>query len=249
MLDAGPIDLIDAAAAAGFDGVGLRLSADHDPGRSGRDAASVAAHARRRGVSVDDVEVHRIGTDDGAAPLLDAAVVVGASRVLVVSDRGERSATIAGLRDVVAAAGERGLTVGLEYMAWTDPSSPLEALQVADETGCGVVVDLLHHVRVGAGVAELEAIVASGRLAWVQLCDGPSVAPRDLLHEARHHRLAPGAGDLPLVDLLAVVPPAVPLSVEVQSDALAAGHLPAERAMILAAATGAVLAQLPNTTG
>ena len=99
-----------------------------------------------------------------------------------------------------------------------------------------IVADVLHHHRVGAGVAELRALVDSGRLGWIQLCDAPQDAPADLLHEARHARLAPGSGALPLDELLAIVPAGIVRSVEVQSDAMAAMS-PSERAALLAAAS------------
>jgi sugar phosphate isomerase/epimerase len=44
------------------------------------------------------------------------------------------------------------------------------------------------------------------------------------LTEARHHRLPPGEGELDGAALIAQVPEHVPLSVEVQSDALVAAR-------------------------
>jgi sugar phosphate isomerase/epimerase len=98
------------------------------------------------------------------------------------------------------------------------------------------VVDLLHHTRLGEGADELRAVVASGRLGWVQVCDAPATAPVDLLDEARHRRLPPGDGRLPLDVLLGEVPADVVRSVEVQSDAMAARLAPVERAAALYAA-------------
>jgi sugar phosphate isomerase/epimerase len=236
MLDVAAPDLVAAAAAAGFDSVGLRRSGEH-----GSDGAGVLAATARTGCAVHDIEVHRITTppaDPGR--LLDDAAALGAAAVLVVSDLADRGATVDAVGRLVAAAAERALTVGLEYMAWTDPSAPLDAIDVADATGCRLVVDVLHHVRVGAGPAELAAIVAAGHLGWVQLCDAPLDAPDDLVHEARHDRLPPGAGMLPLRALLDVVPVGTPISVEVQRDALRA-VAPSDRARLLHDATRAVL--------
>lgn len=239
--------LLDAAAAAGFDGVGLRLSGEHaatDPARLGALAASL-------GLTVHDVEVYRI--DDAApdpGPLLDAAAAVGAAALLVVSDLADRSATLDALSSLRERCDAHHLRLGLEYMAWTNPSGPLDAIDVAAATGCELIVDLLHHLRVGAGAAELDAIVASGRLGWVQLCDAPPTAPtgRDaLIHEARHGRLVPGAGGLDLAPLLARIPSDVTISVEVQSDVLSS--VPAgERAQRLHDAARAVLGH-PSSTG
>lgn len=239
--------LLDAAATAGFDGVGLRLSGEHtvdDPARLGARAAAL-------GLSVHDVEVYRIdGSATNPEPLLDAAAAVGAATVLVVSDLPDRAATVDALEAMREECAARGLRLGLEYMAWTNPSHPLAAIDVAEQTGCELVVDLLHHVRVGAGAEELEAIVASGRLGWVQLCDAPASAPAGreaLIHEARHGRMLPGMGELDLAPLLACVPTDVTVSVEVQSDELLAFD-PGRRAQLLHDRARTVLGH-PSSTG
>lgn len=243
MLDQ-PVDaILEAAAAAGFDGVGLRLSAEHrvaDPGALRTRAASL-------GMTVFDAEVHRIGTDTpGPAPLVEAAAAAGAEALLVVSDLPDRAATVDRLADLSARCRRAGLRLGLEYMAWTTPAEPLDAIAIAEAVGCELLVDVLHHVRVGAGVAELDAVVESGRLGWVQLCDAP-LAPPDgpfpaaWIHEARHARCPPGAGELPLAALVARLPPDVDVSVEVQSDELAAVP-PLERARLLHDSSRSILA-------
>lgn len=240
MLDQPTEIVIEAAAAAGFDGVGLRLSGEH-----------AVPQSTGPGVPVHDVEVYRIdGSATNPEPLLDAAAAAGARAVLAVSDRNDRSATIDSLAALREQCHVRGLRLGLEYMAWTDPSDPLDAIDVALATHCEIVVDLLHHVRVGAGVDELDAIVASGRLGWVQLCDAPAATPvgRDaMIHEARHGRLLPGTGELDLAPLLACLPADVTVSVEVQSDPLLA--VPAhQRAQQLHDAARRALGH-PSSTG
>ena len=253
MLDTDPDTLLRVAAAAGFDGVGLRLSAGH----AVDDPAALGERARVQGLIVHDIEVYRIAADAlNPEPLLDAAAAAGARRVLVVSDLPDRSATVEALHALAVQCGVRGLRLGLEYMAWTNPSSPSAAIDIADEVGCELLVDVLHHERVGAGVADLDAIVDAGRLGWVQLCDAP-LAPPDgpfpaaLLHEARHARLPPGRGGLPLDRLLARVPAGTTFSVEVQSDELL-GVAPAERARLLHDSARSVLHgpdQSPRSTG
>lgn len=242
MLDVAPEVFIDVAAAAGFDGIGLRASAEHHPtGAPG--VEGIRDRSRHRGLRIADVEVFRLGTstDVELDALIAAAGALGAGALLVVSDLASEDATGAGLTDVAGRCRPAGIVAALEYMAWTTPSDPLTAIDVALATGCRLVVDLLHHHRVGAGIDELRAIVESGTLGWVQLSDGPFAAPDDLLHEARHGRLLPGAGELPLAELLAVVPADTPISVEVQSDELA--HLaPAQRAVLLHDAARRVLA-------
>lgn len=238
MLDVSAATLVDVAAGAGFDGVGLRLSAEH----GGGDPSALRARAERLGVTVHDTEVYRIGHGSDSDELIERSVAVGASALLVVSDLPDRAATADALRGLTDRARVHSLGIALEYMAWTTPSSPADALAMAREVGCVLVVDLLHHVRVGAGRAELDAIVDAGVLGWVQLCDAPAEAPTDLLHEARHGRVPPGRGALPLHELLRSVPAGAAVSVEVQSDDLARLP-PAERAHLLHDTARAVLAE------
>lgn len=217
MLDVSADELIETAADAGFDGVGLRISGEHGDG----ELAALGARASAHGLIVHDTEVYRIGRRSPAPDeLIDRSVAVGASALLVVSDLADRAGTVAALGDLTDRCHGVGLEVALEYMAWTMPSAPADAVAMAREVGCRLVVDLLHHVRVGAGRAELDAIVDAGVLGWVQLCDAPIEAPADLVREARHGRLPPGRGGLPLRELLASVPAGTAISVEVQSDDL-----------------------------
>lgn len=245
-LDQPAMVLIEAAAAAGFGAVGLRLSGEH----AVADPAALGAAARAAGVTVHDCEVYRIDASRrDPRPLIDAAAAAGAAHLLAVSDLDDRETTVERLAELVALARPHGVRIGVEYMAWTEPSDPAGAIEVAERTGCVIVVDVLHHTRVGAGPDELDAIVASGRLGWVQLCDaGPGPDPDGLLDEARHGRLTPGTGILPLRALLARVPAAVTISVEVQSDDLLALS-PGERARLLHDAATAVLGHSPNSTG
>jgi sugar phosphate isomerase/epimerase len=247
VLDQPAAVVIESAAAAGFDAVGLRLSGEHAVG----DAAALGALARSAGVAVHDCEVYRIDAarlDPG--PLLEAASAAGAANVLVVSDLDDRTATVDRLGELVTQAHPLGVRVGVEYMAWTDPDGPIGAIDVAAGAGCVIVVDLLHHVRVGAGADELDAVVESGHLGWVQLCDAHPPAPGrdDLVAEARHRRLPPGRGTLPLRALLDRLPADVTISVEVQSDDLL-WLSPLERARLLFDTSAAVLGQSPSSTG
>lgn len=256
VLDVAPVDLIEIAAAAGFDGVGLRLSHDHavDAASARRVAAALAA----TGLVLHDVEVHRIGSGSDIGALADRAAQLGARRVLVVSDVVGDDAlarTQVELGRVVERCGSVGLSVGLEYMAWTTPCSSVDAARLAEATGCVVVVDVLHHVRLGEGPDELSALIDSGHLGWYQLCDaparGPGVEHALLIDEARHQRQLPGRGELPLQGLLRLMPADMSASVEVQSDDLMCGVGIDERVRLLYVSARTVLRQAhqPNSTG
>jgi sugar phosphate isomerase/epimerase len=248
MLDQPADVLLAAAAAAGFDGVGLRLSAEHGT----LDPAEVRMHAERVGLTIHDAEVHRItDTATDPRPLIERARRREPSQCSWSRMRTSGRHTLGELTRFAAGCAEHGLIAGLEYMAWTTPSGPADAVEVARLTGCRLVVDVLHHVRVGGTAEQLRAIVDAEVLGWVQLCDAPLAPPADgdLLREARHGRLAPGAGALPLRALLAEVPDGTTISVEVQSDALLSVD-PHERARRLHDAAVSVLGgQSPSSTG
>ncbi len=245
MLDQPDEIVIDAAADAGFDGVGLRVS----PTMRSSDIETSRCTPRRQGLMVHDTEVlsHRRRMQPDPRPLIEQSAAIG---------RRPRCSSCPTCRTVRRPGGvdgtdgddaeQHGVRVGLEYMAWTNPSAPVDAIDIADETGCVLLVDVLHHVRVGAGIDELDAIVESGRLGWVQLCDAPLASPAgstldSLIHEARHGRVPPGHGELPLRELLARLPADVTISVEVQSDTLLAMQ-PLARARLLHDASRSVLA-------
>lgn len=249
MLHVDPFTLASAAAAAGFDGIGLRLSAEH--ALQPRERSSLRALVEALGLFIHDAEVHRISASStDPRPLIEAAHDVGARNLLVVSDLPQTAEgnqqTEEELAALVSLCGTAGMRVGLEYMAWTNPCTSADAVRLAGATGAAVLVDVLHHTRIGEGVNELTRLVRSGRLGWVQVCDAPLQRPDDLIDEARHRRLPPGEGSLPIADLLSAISTDVVLSVEVQSDALAAQLTPNELAALLYAASSGYAV---NTTG
>ncbi|GEL21593.1 xylose isomerase [Pseudonocardia sulfidoxydans NBRC 16205] len=253
VLDAGPETTLDAAAAAGYDAAGLRLDPDTDP------AAAVALRRRAddHGLTLLDLEVVRLGPDrsiDEALRLLDLAVVLGARFLLTVSSHPDPADTRAELATLVKAATGGPTRIGLEFMRFTRIPTLAAAVATLDDIGAepsaaAVLVDALHLHRSGETPADVAAVaaVAPERIGYWQICDGPAAAPADvdgvdgLVHEARHHRLPPGEGDLPLHDLVAALPDGLPVSVEVQSDHLAAALDPTTRARRLLEATRATL--------
>jgi sugar phosphate isomerase/epimerase len=233
VLDVSAVGAVDVARDAGFDGCGLRPTAEELAPRR-------LAELRRRlddsGLVLLDLEVIRLHPEDDAAAhdqLLDAAAFLGAAHVLAVSEHPEVAASVDAVGRLADRAHARGLRIALEFMVFTAVRSLDEALHVIAEAGAGnvgVLVDALHLQRSG-GVPEDLIGIPAGRLAYVQLCDAGREGPPDLADEARHHRLLPGEGHLPLRALAAAAGPDVPLSIEVQSDALLATTSADERAV------------------
>jgi sugar phosphate isomerase/epimerase len=233
VLDAGSRGTLRAAAGAGYDAAGLRPAPD-ETGRA--DAASLRVLADDLGLAVLDLEVVRLGPDACLADhlrLLEVAQILGARYLLTVSSHPDRTATTDELGRLSAASAGGPTRVVLEFMRFTRVGTLTEAVEIATAADAVVLVDALHLARSGGTPADLAA-VAPERIGYLQICDAPAVAgPWPLAEEARHRRLPPGQGDLPLAALLEHAPPDVPVSVEVQSDRLAAELPPGERARTL----------------
>ena len=243
VLDATHEETIDAAAEAGFAAVGLRFT--EPPGE--RRLAALTGRVAASGLRVLDVEVARLGPRPASdfGWLVDAAGALAARFLLTISEHDDPSWT----REQVTALCERaaplGVAVAVEHMLFTAVRRLPDAHALVEGTGCPnatVLVDLLHLARAGDDV-ELLSGEAGRRVGYVQVCDAPAAGPASdegLQEEARHHRLMPGEGELPVRSFLDAAD-GLPVSVEVQSDDLAAGCSAAERARLAMRATRAVL--------
>jgi sugar phosphate isomerase/epimerase len=222
-------EVIEAARRAGFDSVGLRLIDDRafDPEPLVGDSAfrrEVIARLDHHGLRVLDVEVVRLAeaSGDPAWPAaFESAAQLGARNVLVVCWDRDVSRAAAAFARACEVAGACGLRCALEFMPFSGVRTLQEAVRVAEAAPAagGVLVDALHLHRSGATPSDVRAAIAvrPDIVPYVQLCDAPRQPPADItpLEEAIGHRLQPGEGELPLAELLAVVPFSVPVSIEV----------------------------------
>lgn len=223
-----PPALVEAAAAAGFDAVGLRLiqvtptspgyPLMDDPGMMRATKAALSA----TGIAVDDIEFVKITPEidlDALNPVLDAGAELGARHIIASPYDDDLSRLSDRLAALHAAARARGLSAVLEFFPWTVVPD-LAACRAMVETagpGVGILVDSLHFDRSGSSLSDLAAIPAD-RLPFAHLCDAPVAPPyttEELLRAAREDRLAPGDGDIDLGAFLAALPPDLPLGLEI----------------------------------
>lgn len=192
--------------------------------------------------------------------ILDIGAALGAENALVVSSDPDTEATATKLATLATHASGTGVRVALEFAAFTEVrrlSDALALLARAELADISLLVDPLHFARTGGRPRDLEAVPHS-RLAYAQFCDAPAEGPhpddRDaIIHEAVDLRLMPGDGALPLTELLAILPEALPLSVELRSKALRDSFSDAtDRARAVLDATVAMLyggnGRLPETS-
>jgi sugar phosphate isomerase/epimerase len=104
-----------------------------------------------------------------------------------------------------------------------------------------VLIDNLHLARTGGTVADVAAANPT-RLPYVQLCDAPASAPDQLVVEALDGRLTLGAGELPVSELVDVLPAHTALSFEIRSAQLRSAYPdPTDRARHVLETTRAFL--------
>ena len=243
LLDRPPSEAVRVAATTGWDALGLRFE---PPGPDDAEVRQLRRLLDDYGVGLLDVEFVRLGPDSDPEwhrRLVGVATVLGARHLLVVSVHPDRGRTAEEFAALCATAADLGrVRPVLEFMRFTAVARLADAVAIVRAAGTGgVLVDALHLHRGGTPPSAL-ADVEPALLPYLQLCDAPRDGPDDpsaLAYEARHERLPPGEGGLPLHDLLAALP-SVPVSVEVRCDALL-GHAASQRATRLLDATDALL--------
>lgn len=234
-IDTHPVDLIEAAAAGGFEFCGLRLVAPR-PGDPlvpvvGDEAAVKAIERKLRdtGLRVLDIEAVWLAPDtdvESLRPAVETGARLGARYLLVVGFDADRARLLDNLQALSTMADSFGLRVMLEFITYTTIRNPAEALSLIRDsgTGAGMLIDALQFFRAGSDPDELAACDRS-LFPYMQICDAPLRAPSTIeerRREARTARLLPGEGELPLDRLLARLPPDVILSLEVPSSRLTA---------------------------
>ncbi|MGH3209065.1 MAG: sugar phosphate isomerase/epimerase family protein [Trebonia sp.] len=253
LLDIAPPEFVSLAAAAGFDAVGLRIAPvtrDEETWPLSPGSPMLTETLGRcadTGVSVHAAEaiVFRPGADlSGCERVIDTAAALGARYLNVICDDPDT----ARFADLFASLADLGRAAGvcpvIEFTAWRPIRDLAGAVGIARQSdGGALLLDTLHIQRCGVSLSELAAVPPS-LLSYLQLCDAPlrppnglrvpATLPRgqrgrqgdDAVAEARAGRLLPGEGELPLRELLDVLPGDLLLSVEAPSAAAVAADGP-----------------------
>lgn len=226
---------LEAAAAAGFDGIEIfesdLLNFDGSPARVRQMAADLGLAImlyqpfRDFEAMPHDLLARNLAR---AQRKFDVMAELGVETVLVCSnvqdiaiDDPARAAD--DLRQMAEAAGQRGLRVGYEALAWGRHTrrwrQAWQIVQQADHPALGLILDSFHTLSLGDTLDGIQDVPAD-KLFFVQFADAPKLS-MDVLSWSRHHRNFPGQGDLPVAafarDLLAAGY-AGPLSLEVFND-------------------------------
>lgn len=216
------VDRCEAAAAAGFAGIGLHIEDLPRTVATGLSVGEMQAVLRLNGLRV--VEIEFLGgwalpdeTGSAARILTGVEAVAGGfgGRHLSAGEfRGDGVLDTDDALDAAALAlrrhadrlARRELLLAVEPFPWSAISTIGCAAELLRRTGAanvGLMVDVWHFYNCGASVDDLADLPSAG-VAAVQLNDGPLVHD-DFLQHARTQRKLPGEGDLDVVGLIRAV--------------------------------------------
>ena len=245
--ETGPADFVAACAAAGWPACGIWFDAETW-------TESVARDVRQRlddtGLVALDMEPIFVTPDgDHGDRIIEAAATVGAHNLLIVSRGVDDSVFAERFAELCDTAADHDIGCSIEFMAFMSVKTLPQAIGVldaVDRSNGHVLIDHLHLARTGGTVADVAA-VDPARLAYVQLCDAPALAPPDipgLVTEALDLRLNLGGGALPIGELIGSLPDHTALSMEIRSAALRDGFPdPTDRARHVLTSTNVALQQ------
>ena len=245
-LSLSPPELVDAAAAAGYRYVGLRMTKvtmeePHYP--LAYDPALMRAtktHLASMGIEVLDIELARITSGDDPRDFLrflEAGAELGAHHVIAQLPDADFSRKCARFAELCEMARPLGLTIDLEFPSWTETPDLAEAtrvLRAVEQPNAGMLVDLLHFARSESSLTELAELPPSW-FHFAHVCDAPAEIPtttQGLIHTARFERLFPGEGGIDTRGILAALPTGIPYALEIPRATLVAQVGPKEHARL-----------------
>jgi sugar phosphate isomerase/epimerase len=228
-LDAEPERMVEAAARAGFEGVGLRIFPPrHAPGQypiTGDKARTQALRklANDAGIRIFEAESFGIGPEFEPASYsraLETAAELGAGVIVSAGIDDDLSRLAARYHWLAEQAAAHGICMAMEFMPYRGMKTLAQALEVHAKVGhpnARLLIDAVHVSRSGASVADLAAIPDKKIIGHFHICDAPATPPpteAEKLAESREGRLYPGEGGLPLREMLALLPEDCSISLE-----------------------------------
>ena len=236
--DASFDERVDAAAGAGYAGIGLRPT--HYKKARAAGLSDVDITARLVGAGIELLEIGFVADwwESGEKAersrayeqgLFRLADTLGGRHVVLIS--GPMTAGPDALAERFAGvcdrAAEHGLRVALEPLPWTDMHDLAVVgaiLALADRPNGGIALDAWHYHRGGSTPDMLRAL-RPAQVVTLQLSDGSRTPVGTDLQDTFHRRALPGQGEFSIPAFLALVQELgidCPLGVEVLNDELRA---------------------------
>ena len=222
-----PTELIEAAAAGGFDSISLRLVAPTPahplvPVMGDEELLrEIECCLADTGVDVLDVGgvwLHPELEVESYVPAFETAARLGAKHFLMGGNDPNEARVIDNFARFCELSRPFGLKALVEFIPYLETRTVEDAFRVvstAAQPNGGVLIDALHLSRSG-GTPEQLISLDPRWLSYCQLCDARAEPPpaEGLANEARSDRLLPGLGALPLSELLDALPTGIPIGVE-----------------------------------
>lgn len=231
-------DRVSAAAAAGFDSIGLYIGHYRQLVEDGFAPERLADLLAEHELTLSEIEVLRgwatdaVTSDDYLAMEATAWAMADHFECRYIQAIGPYDGTIEDCGRAFGAlcdrAGEHGLVVGLEFLPFTniyDAADGMRVVEAADRDNGGLCVDIWHHTR---GTNDLEQIKAipGDRVMGIQMNDGPHGGPdgsdvNDYVQDCLRTRVPPGEGTFDVIGFVAALRNGgakVPWSMEVCND-------------------------------
>jgi sugar phosphate isomerase/epimerase len=165
------------------------------------------------------------------AGALDMMAELGTERINTIGLDPDQARCFDQLAKLAELAAARGVMTTLEFVIGCpigDLASAVAAWRHVNRPDFKLLIDPMHLFRTGSTAADVAAL-GPDAVGYAQLCDCTRVA-RDQMHEARYERMVPGEGELPLLDLVKVLPKDIPIGLEIPQLSLAeAGVGPHDR--------------------
>ena len=226
--DAGPLDYIAAAAAAGYRHVGLRLNPS--PGFPFHPVAGNAVLVKEMraalvaaGLRVLDIYSFYLQPETDVAKFraaIELAAELGAKYLVTMGADPDWSRQRDNFVRICGIAASCGLTCIVEPAVIRPLANVAQTQRLIREAGCAnvaICVDPLNFSRAGDQASDLRRIDPK-LLPYAQICDG--IIGPDEPNPALLGRMPPnrrtllGEGNVPLADILDALPPSLPLSIE-----------------------------------
>ena len=254
VLEADPVDLIEAGKAGGFDAVGLRIVPPLPTDTITQVVGDLPLQRRIKqslratGMEILDIEAFWLLPDTGIEsfrPALEVGAELGAKYVLTICFDDNQARLTDNFGKFCALAAACGLRTMLEFIPYTAVRSLKSAhdlLLATRPANAGLLIDALHLSRSGGNPGDLAGYDPT-LFSYVHFCDARAAIPSSvdgLRSEARSDRLYPGEGELWLDAFVDAFPAGTPIAVEAPNAALA-GLPVLERARLAGQATRRML--------
>lgn len=162
--------------------------------------------------------------DEAAA--LDVMVDLGVTRVNTVTMDPDLPRSFDQFAMFTEMAADRGMTTTMEFaksLTVTDLPTALRAVAHVGRPDFALLVDTMHAARSGNGPDDL-LMLDPEWVGYVQLSDDTLAQRNPVYRDDSSDRRVPGAGEMPLIEMIAALPPLPVIGVEApMRSALAAG--------------------------